>query len=154
MTTQTDWAWLGGIIDADGCITVQRFSSRSKGIRLPAGRMLLRPYVLVVNSDKRMVDEVQRILGGRGCVYLAQQHDNPNWNDIWRYQAGSNTAREIIREVRPYLRVKDHVADLVLQLPELKRAGIRTFNETIAIYDEMDRIGAQVQAMNRRGRAA
>jgi hypothetical protein len=55
-------AWMAGILDGEGSISVQVYT-------LPDGRVRLTPYVCIVNSDDGILAEVRRILTELGAAH-------------------------------------------------------------------------------------
>lgn len=110
-----DRKWLAAIIDGEGCIYV----SRSKiGAITGRGRNYFRKQdafdvgVKVTNTHRALVEEVARILG-YGSVRVAKTRDQ----DVWEWGAYSSNARQLIREVYPYLVAKQHEARIMLGCP-------------------------------------
>jgi hypothetical protein len=60
-------AWLAGILDGEGTISVQVYT-------YPDGRIRLTPYVTIINTDRALLAEARRIcaevVGERGITYL------------------------------------------------------------------------------------
>ena len=122
-------AWLGGIVDGEGSISVQVYT-------LPDGRVRLTPYVCIVNSDIGILAEIDRILGEikflepRVCrngqrMYATfrkvKQSRNPKQRTetmCFNYRLdGQEPVEAFLQVIRPYLKSaqKQRNADVLLQ---------------------------------------
>jgi hypothetical protein len=115
--SETDAAYIAGLIDADGMVTC---SYQNKNKVLPP---LPRPLVTVHNGDFGLLLWLRETIQvgsayehGPGRPRRPDQNSD-NWNPVHRYQLTGGNAQKVLRRVRPYLRVKAKQADLVLTLP-------------------------------------
>lgn len=95
MPLKNDWIYLAGIIDGEGCIRANNA-----------------PRVHVTNTDQRLTDWLVETFGGyvwhEGKSYMA----NAKPRHVWEVSA--RKAQTLLREVEPYLKLKQQQARLVL----------------------------------------
>jgi hypothetical protein len=140
--SEVDAAYMAGMIDADGMITVTRRGS------------LVMPLVTVHNSYLPLIDWMLATVGA-GCAY--EQKSEPKrpdqskerWNKVHRYQLTGRKAQSLLATCRPYLLVKARQADLVIRLPQRGRDFPNSANDNQRA--EAAAILASVRALNQRG---
>lgn len=108
-----DLAYIGGIIDGEGCITITRTSSRK---RMSGKSYDL--YVTVAMCD----EETPRWLyeNFRGSLTL-QKKPKPHHRDVWRWRLASLQARDFLILIEPYLRMKRAQAKLGVQFQNSRK---------------------------------
>ena len=143
-------AYLAGLIDADGTVTV----IYNTGARKNGAAPLPRPMVLIVNSDLSLIRWL-RELTEVGCSYETKtrpkrpDQDAAHWNCVHRYQVVGRAAQALLARCRKYMRVKAKQADIVLALP----AKGRDF-KMAASDDQRQRailMAGQIRLLNQRG---
>ena len=146
MTELTTLAYLAGIIDADGFVTIHR--------SVRASRVYHAPCIGIAGTDRQPHDLAAGLWGGtvrryqpKVLRYRAQFH--------WQRQGTSAVAA--IMAVRPYLRIKAEQADLALELWESIEDGRSDdpFPWAPAGWDPVparDALRADVRALQTRGR--
>lgn len=138
--TEIEKAWLAGFIDGEGSIGIYRKKSKHGrgghdfGVRL-----------LVVNTNQAAMDYV-KALTGCGCSWISKKGYKANWKPCHRWQAFGENARDLVRQLLPYLRIKRAIAELVLTMPICSRGG-RSPQDIAA----QEILFAQAKVMNRRG---
>lgn len=111
----TKLAYLAGIIDGEGTITLAK-QSNGYGAR--------RVEVSVANTDKGLMDWLQAEFGGS----VRQRRGRADhYKKLYDWRVRDRRARELLRECVPYLKVKKPRADLILKgwgnrSPEFERA--------------------------------
>ena len=100
--SETDRAYLAGIIDGEGTITVWsgRYDHRTV-------------TVAVVMCDKEAVEMFHREFGG--CLFYVEKN-NPKWKNSWRWAIKSQKAKPVLEAALPYLRIKARQAETALRL--------------------------------------
>lgn len=98
-------AWLAGLIDGDGCISV--ISNRKK--------VNYHPYLSLVSPHRPTVDLAAQLLGGGSIEYRP-------WNHVYCLSVYSSKALEGIRRIEPYLFLKQNQARAVLEFPDSRGA--------------------------------
>ena len=117
--SETDKAYLAGIIDGEGCITINRYIKKGTA-------PVYRPFVEIANTSpalKKWLDErfPERIYWRTGIRH--------GWRDIYRWTlSGNRQVMVFCREIAPYLVIKREQAELVAQgyihLSEEERAAL------------------------------
>jgi hypothetical protein len=94
-------AYLAGIIDGEGCISV----GWRKG-------KYITPTLQITNTNKDLMEWLVRTCGGTN--YRKGADGRSTRKQCWYWIAAGRVARDIIEAVRPYLIVKNKQADLIL----------------------------------------
>lgn len=95
-------AWLAGIIDGEGSISVQVYT-------LPDGRVRFTPYVCITNSDQGILDESIRIVreitknAKHGKARLVSHSSSTNKPCFHIRLDGAPCCKLILEAVRPFL---------------------------------------------------
>jgi hypothetical protein len=114
-------AYCAGILDADGHIGVHtnwyKVGNDSK-------QPTFQPRVQVKQVDPGAVDLFLNLFRGHRYVDRSATHKGSG-RPTWVWQIHSAACRSVITAVRPYLRIKDRQADLVLELCELNASPRR-----------------------------
>lgn len=133
--SETDKAYLAGIIDGEGCITVWK-----------SGRYDNRVVtVAVAMNDKQAVDLLYEAFGG--CLFHIKKQ-NPKWNDSWRWAVKSRRAKVVLEALLPYLRVKTRQAEAALELiSSFTHIGGRA---TVEQREKQALLHSQISALNQR----
>ena len=115
LALEGDRRWLAAMIDGEGCIYI----SRSKeGSMTGRGRLYQRTQdafdigVKVTNTNLRLIEAVSAAFG-HGNIREAANHGRTAY-DVALY---SSRARDLLREVYPYLVAKQHEARLAIGCP-------------------------------------
>jgi len=137
--TETDWAYLAGIVDGEGCIGV--YESR----RSHSARGILHICQLsIANTDYQLMDIFSQHFGGwittRPC---------PPGKDMYYWQVSSERAEPIIRNLLPYLRIKKEQAYVAIRFCRtLQHNNKRLSDKT---FKERQRCRQLMQQLNYRG---
>lgn len=129
-------AWLGGILDGEGSISVQVYT-------LPDGRVRLTPFVCIVNSDEGILSEVERILAEADYTGQRKAHNGKTMRSGFRkvsqsrnkkqrdgtrcYQFridGQEPVYDFLRLIRPFLKStqKQRNADVIMQYLDMRQS--------------------------------
>lgn len=140
-----DAAYIAGLIDADGTVTVSNTRNRS----------VAAPMVLVVNGNFGLIEWLLKTVGA-GCAYRTKtkptrpDQTEAHWNEVHRFQVTGWKALALLELVRPFLRVKGQQADLVAMLPLRGRDFPREATEDQCRKSAWVR--TQIRLLNQRGR--
>lgn len=107
MPERTDLAYLAGVIDSDGYITIHR--STRNGITYYAAR------IGVAGTRRQPHDLAASLWGGSVSYYQAK---NPRHRGQFQWSRTGDAAWAAITDVRPFLRVKVEQARLAIELQE------------------------------------
>lgn len=103
--TRTDLAWVAGLIDGDGCITMNKQTNGS----------YRKPMVVVDNCDEEILDSLVEIAGG-SLVTKKKYQDHHRQAYSWRLYGADNVIG-FLREILPYMRCQ-HKIDRARMLVE------------------------------------
>lgn len=118
---ETELAWLAGLIDGDGCISMTR--------RSPTGRCVNPQYVSVLKVSmchELTVRYVHELVGFGSVSY--KDRGVPGHRPQWSWWATNRQMIRVLEAIRPYLFTKAEEADIALEwgrLPLAKRGGRR-----------------------------
>jgi len=142
MLSETEAAYLAGIIDGEGCVSV--------GWRL---KKYLTPTLQITNTRLELLEWVKARCGG--SIYSpAEKRPNRKPSHLWT--TAGQKALNVLREVRPYILLKGEQIDLLLALPRqstkerdsLGRIKAKMGPEELAQNRELV---AKMRELNRRG---
>lgn len=139
----TELAYLAGIIDGEGCVSLQ----------VRKGRYVT-PTIQITNTDRRLTDWLLDHIDG-GSVYRRpgyKEGHKPTY--LWR--CAGRIARGVLGDVRPFLLLKGEQADVVLSLDrvtEVRRdvAGRLQTTLTDGQIEANLAAVARIRELNRRG---
>jgi hypothetical protein len=113
--TETELAYMAGVVDSDGCITVLKMK--------PQGCMSAPRYVLtitIVNTSHDLMEWlIERFGGFAKARKRAQVHHKLTY--AWSY--ANSKAADVLRVIRPYLVIKGRQADVGIELIENWETG-------------------------------
>ena len=109
-------AYIAGIIDGEGCITITRRKIR----RLKTDNWYYEPQVIISNTNKELLRFCAECYGGwitklRKC--------KSNHSIAYQWKVTGNEMRSLLDAVNPYLIVKRKQANIVLLFPKYKTNG-------------------------------
>lgn len=133
MLTEEDLHYIGGIIDGEGCITIDVFKKDGNigYATYPMIRVTMRTQRRE-NPGKEVL-EVFRDEFSDGQTRVTDYHESETWN----LSVKGNPAREALEMLEPYLRVKRWQAKLVLSAPWDKLPSKSAFIEVMEKRDEL-----------------
>lgn len=147
MAKDTELAWLAGLWDGEGSITI--FTHVEKN-----GAKKICPTLLVVNTDQTIIAEAARLLDEMGTSFAVFERKNPSDKHKDCYQLSTRNMayiKTVLEAILPYLVGKKPQAQLVLRYVNKKLTQRETNGRPR--YDENDYIlQAETQALNKRGK--
>ena len=105
----TELCYLAGILDADGCISISKMKAGQQGTANPR-------YVLtvnVVNTSLELMEWLVERFGGRYKVRRLQSQNHKATYDWW---FNNGKAADLLRLIKPHLRIKQNRAKVGLSL--------------------------------------
>lgn len=116
----TEWAYLAGIIDGEGCIRLANCGYAKRRV------IDLRIY----NTDVRLIEWLRDNLGGYAYAHNKKAHV------CWQVHWSSKRAKVIIEHVLPYLIVKKEQAEIALSFQRLiGKNGQRVSSDNLSKRD-------------------
>jgi hypothetical protein len=109
--TDTELAYLAGIIDGEGYVQIARYSTGTYGPRLTVG-----------NTSRALIDYLHVKYGGK--VYTVNpKHQRGNAKPAWTWFLGGTAMVKLLAEVEPFLLVKRAQARAVLDVSRFHALG-------------------------------
>ncbi len=143
MTTlkDTDAAYLAGLIDGEGTISIYR----CKSTRYVNG-FNYRPVVEISNTYKGILEWAHGLIGD-GWLKITNPGNvlKKGHKPLWRFRVSTTDCRWVLPQIRPYLRIKGEQADVLIAYFE------RVTNTRPAHRDETETLARQLNVLNRRG---
>ena len=121
--TETQAAYLAGIIDGEGHIRIKHRSKMAKRKNKTYGPYDVYGTELVITSiDKCLIDWLVEHFGdGKGQVSLRERvKEHPNWKPVYRWTLTDRTLTAALNAALPYLVIKKELATLALKVRELQ----------------------------------
>jgi hypothetical protein len=136
----TDWAYLAGVLDSDGCISIAKQTKK--------GRTYHRLTVTITNTNRDLVDWL--VTNFEGSCYMCNPNAPKHHKTAWRWIIRGHDARPILNQTLPYLMVKRKRAELALQFVKT----IRSRGESLTDKErkQRERLHAILRSMNTAGR--
>jgi hypothetical protein len=147
--TETDYAYLAGIIDGEGTITFSRITTRRNGHVYHN----YSPHLSISNTDLGMIKSLKRRFGG-GLVRVA-----PPSNKLWKRGSILYFRREemltLLPKVIPYLTSKKRKAELLLEYMTTRTESVNRDMSGrfvgIPLTNRQRKIISEIRKRNRRG---
>lgn len=140
MATEVELAWLAGLWDGEGSITIFKHLEKN-------GTRKLCPTILVVNTDIKIINEAKRILDSLGTSFHLFERKPGSSKHKPAFQLSTRNSQyidKVLTAIQPYLVGKKEQAELVIGYVRK-----RHYQRSIDDHDEQTQI--QVQALNKRG---
>jgi len=146
----TECAYLAGLIDGEGSISIFASSSTTKGKVYFRYRLIL----LVYNTNQECLQWIKTRFGG--CVRLVSRERNIS--DLTRkpyyvWETGWQHAADILRRVIPYMVIKEKQASLFLEFASTCKKWGRS-GVPFEIINRRNEIAETMKGLNKRGRDA
>jgi hypothetical protein len=113
---KTVYAYVAGIIDGEGCISIGRRATLARG----NGAYYYHASLIVVQRDRRLPEWLHRYFGGHlGVVRRTSGVHNGRPTEYCRWVLTGDSLIRVLTETRPYMVLKRRQAGLALRLTEL-----------------------------------
>ena len=140
-------AYLAGIIDGEGCITIERNGKRRKS----TGRLGLQPSITVTNTDCNLIAHCEQIFASIGAqAYIKSSiAGKRNKRCYWLVCKGQEKVRTALKALLPYLVAKRGQAQLTMKFIESRTTdghpkGKGYSDDELALMED-------IQELNQRG---
>jgi len=100
-TNNTDLAYLAGIIDGEGCVTIERTGNRRKS----TGQRGFLPSIVIVNTNPELISRCQDILNQYQVGNYIKMFRHQNWKNKELYRLcviGLLRVYKLIQLIEPY----------------------------------------------------
>lgn len=118
----TDKAYLAGIVDGEGCISISKQIIK----RTPTPVYSLIVVVSLVNKD--VLQYFKEITGLGSVKYGAKHESSDNSRTSYQWWVSSRQAEKLLVEIYPYLRIKREQADIALSF--MKTYQLKYYGKT------------------------
>jgi hypothetical protein len=103
-------AYIAGLVDGEGTITLRKANyNKNTGFYIT-------PALLITIGSEKVCKTVKRWIGF-GSIHERFYPDKPLWNTIYVFQVHAERARNLIRQIKRFLILKNKQASLVLRFP-------------------------------------
>lgn len=143
MITETDYAYLAGLIDGDGCVLVRRRDHKAR----PGDRQRGPSFSLnvKVGGETKHIYDLRKKHGNVGSVYTRK---GKRKRHLAEWTIAAKRGRALLEKVVPHLILKRPQGLLVLQMPwPGSRWGV-----TPELRAEQERIRLEIKRLNKLGR--
>ena len=106
MMNACDAAYLAGIVDGEGTVTLTKNN---------AADMYKRFVISVPNTDRGLVEHIHRLWGGK---FISRTQRNAAWSQCFVWRVESARALEVAEVIQPFLRTASKRARVDLVLAE------------------------------------
>jgi len=139
---QATLAYLAGILDGEGCISIlKRKSEKPK-----EGQCHYDLRVTIGMADRNPPQMFAKIFGGKTYYADGPYNIKTNARPMWLYRASNKRGEQILTDLLPFLTVKKPQALLALEF--------KKFKETIKDRSKYEPFYQKFRHLNRRGRKA
>lgn len=133
-----DRGYLAGLIDGEGTIRIVR-----------ALKKWYAPFIQITNTDKRVMDWLQDLLGKKsvGRLYAEKKGRKPNFKPKFVYNIASvQGVKQILEQIVDILKIKKQQALLVLEFIKMKEE-----KEDYGVLPREEELFEEVKRLNARG---
>jgi hypothetical protein len=137
ISREVDIAWLAGIIDGEGCLSVDFKLAEN-------GKNYLSVKIRVINTDVRMIQKCARVYQELGVVfyYNVNRKTKAHYKDQTAIiVASQGSCKKILEAIRPHLANKQMVADVMIDIINYVQAFPKGGNTSA--YDYINSSGFQ-----------
>jgi hypothetical protein len=137
--SETELAYIAGIIDGEGCIGLSRNRTKKQRQKNPK----YQSEICVINTNKGLVDWLVR---AGGLVNVRPRNDE-RWKVAYRWRIKESLHPDFLRAILPYLVIKRKQAELIIQYCETKISHIRQGNKRDMSDEELAKRESYYQQM-------
>ena len=130
--TEVQKAYIAGIVDGEGSISIAHSKHKNNGKRYYSLR------IDVVNTDRKLIDYMADVTD-TGYTYCYESRKN-EWKNIHSWVTTRKSAEEFLREILPYLVIKKERAELALEFRKHSRK-----------VEKQEQFFEKMKALNKRG---
>jgi hypothetical protein len=119
MLTETEKAYLAGIVDGEGAVTIVELRSRGPGYEHYIGSLE------ITNTNMRLVEWVKSRIGHLlERIVIDRRRVVKGQKPVYRLCFRNQRAEEVLRVIYPYLVIKARQAELVFELRSRMRSNV------------------------------
>jgi len=125
MPTETDYYYLAGILDGEGCFCISKRGKKLKSDNSQPYRCVM----TVIITDKILTDWLEKTFGGTVYEYLPE---NINHSKRYDWSIRGKNLEKLLKILIPKLKIKQKQAKLVLEFVEtIERTGKKGLSKNI-----------------------
>jgi len=133
-----NYAYVAGLIDADGCIGFGR------------SRTTVFPRLFVTNTNKQVLEDLLDAFGGD---ITTAKRVKDNWKTAYHWRLSWSAAVNLLDKISPWLRIKQDQASTIFAWNEIRLGmGKRTQAEMDEYRDTCELLLARMKWLNKKGR--
>lgn len=144
--SETDAAYLAGLIDGEGCISVTRTATNAAAKGCRRG-FAYRSSMAMNLTDLNLLTWAKEVTG---VGKISPRKVSGNRRSAWCWAVWSKEASALVQAIRPYLKLKGPQADNLIRFQDLMRSpgsnGLTDFE-----WEERERLYLYSKKMNLRG---
>jgi hypothetical protein len=126
--------YIAGFFDGEGCLNMARC------------RKYIFPRVLIVNTDRQILEILQKQFGGR---IFSVVHRRKNWKPSWQWELKQMPAVDFLTKIEPWLVIKREQAWAAIAWAEVRPHS--RWERTHDALEAVDLIVNHVKWLNRKG---
>jgi len=139
--TDTQKAYIAGIIDGEGCISMSKIKSRNS--------TSIRARIMIANANTLLLDWLYEVTGiGAIHEHCNDRNNKRGWKKQRIWTIYTKQGVELLRAILPYLIIKQRQAKLFIELHDIQKKSSRAlkFNEV-----RQEEILKEIHELNWRG---
>lgn len=109
--TETELAYLAGIIDGEGCFFIGLFRTDATN-----GLLNYHTYIKITNTDKGLIDWIHKKAKATNIQQTRRTRKSLKERDIHHSQIGGQTLDALLPKIYPYLIVKRKQCEIMLKM--------------------------------------
>lgn len=142
--TDTEAAYIAGLIDGEGCVGVYVIT-RSRREISPQFTI----FMSVAMTDEKTVKWLHKVIGfGSVHVYKNSKRDPEKYKPAWIYKVATRQAAQLLARIIPFMITKREQAELLVEIIEIRRFSTRIQQANPTRQLEIAR---RVKSLNSRG---
>ena len=147
--TKTKAAYIAGLIDGEGCISVSKTvtNTAAKGCKRGAS---YRSFVSVAMTNIKVLEWLQKSVAA-GKIRNVNTSEAKNHKEAWAWILWSIQASDLLKQILPYMIVKKcHAQNLIRFQARMRQPGSKGLSDKEWEFREM--CYAESKILNKRGR--
>lgn len=139
---ETDWAYLAGLIDGEGCIVIGKSGQNKSHDGIP-GSIHYSVRIRIGNTKCLMLEWIIVTIGLGRISKTVRHYENINYSDLYEWAVAKQSDVEtILLHVMPYLTIKRPQAEIALKYIYLDATWAK---------EERKELHEKIKLLNRRG---
>jgi len=140
--TEFDLAYLAGIIDGEGCITIKVQKKPRQN------RLTYEVQIMVANTNLKLMDWLkERFDGNYYTINKKSQRHKTGY--LWHFHKNKE---EVLKKILPYLVFKNEQAELALKVLEIKKEGYYKREPNNEFSNRLEEVKQKMHVLNKRGK--